>query len=521
MSDVLQAAKTREYVKEDIVGQDGKLVPNSGDKLSYVTAQEIPGKRIAMDVLIHGVTVQSTGHIIEAGSVQRRIVSTAHGAKAGQFMRPTSGNSVNEEIPITKVIDANTFVIAAPFDLSLADTFEIVRTVTPNYTAAGDLNVVVSGSGPIEFNLDGVSTVVSEDTVAPVNSNPLPSKMFIEVDGVMYPVRKDTSVPANTVSVPVEITGASGPINITAGDLNVQLSDQGPNADVTRVGDGTNQWGMNASKEGLVHDADALAELVDINVDTSDIADSVASIDTKTPALVGGNVPVVMTGVSTEAKQDAQITSFGTRTDTMATDYFGNFSFMALVKRLGLYLSSIDTQMVGKATEATLSAINTKTPSLGQALAASSVPVVLPALQLSAIASETTLAAMSAKLPASLGTKTSALSLSVTGASDAVFRVSSTPTGTSTFATQTVVHGAVSTFTVPANAKRMVVYNNADATAANRIRRGNAAAAPNWATSTGPILGVGSFTSELPASTFTCIAENADSSANISVEYFY
>lgn len=176
MSDVLQAAKTREYVKEDIVGQDGKLVPNSGDKLSYVTAQEIPGKRIATDVLIHGVTVQSTGHSIEVGSVQRRIVSTAHGAKAGQFMRPTSGNSTNEEIPITKVIDANTFVIAAPFDLALADTFEIIRTVTPNYTASGDLNVVVAGSGPIQYNKDGVTVTVNEDTVTPSNSLELPVK---------------------------------------------------------------------------------------------------------------------------------------------------------------------------------------------------------------------------------------------------------------------------------------------------------------------------------------------------------
>ena len=81
----------------------------------------------------------------------------------------------------------------------------------------------------------------------------------VKIDGVIYEVEKDTVFPSNTVSVPVEITGASGPINITAGDLNVQLSDQGPNADVTRIGNGTNQWGINASNEGLVHDADLLA----------------------------------------------------------------------------------------------------------------------------------------------------------------------------------------------------------------------------------------------------------------------
>lgn len=505
MSDVLQGAKTRDYVKSDIPGVDGKLIENSGDKLSYMTAQEVPGKRTAMDVLIHGVTVHSSGHTVDAGSVQRRIASTAHGAKAGWFMRPTDGPSAGEEIPITKVIDADSFVIAAPFDLAIGNTFEIVKSVTPNYTASGDLNVVVNGSGPVQFNLNGVDVEVSEDSTVPANNIPLPSKMFIEVDGVMYPVRKDTSIPANTVSVPVEITGASGPINITAGDLNVQLSDQGPNADVTRIGNGTNQWGINASNEGLVHDADALAELVDINTDTSDIADSVASIDTKTPALVSGSVPVVMTGVSTEAKQDDQITSFGTRTDTMATDYFGNFSFIALVKRLGLYLSSIDTQMVGKATEATLALINGKTPALGQAVAASSVPVVLPAIQVASMATSARQDLQTASLT-SIDTKLTQTNATQTDDSSAL------------------VGSAVAVaFTKPVGAKHMVIFNNAaDAdtqptTTANRVRIGQA---PSWSTGVGAILGVGASTALLPAATFSALAENS-TNANVTVIWFY
>lgn len=255
MGEVLQGAKSRNYIKTDIPG-----IENSGDTLDYVSVQESPGKRGSLDTVIHGSFTVSSGHAVEVGSVKRLIKSTAHGAKKGWIMRPSDGLAKGEEISILKIEDSNTFVISEIFDLSIGDSFDICRMITPNYTETGDLNVVVTATNaPVQYLKDAVVTTVSEDTAVPTDSNTLPSKMFIEVDGLTYPVRKDTTVPANTVSVPVEITGASGPINITAGDLNVQLSDQGPNADVTRIGNGTNQWGINAATEGLVHDADLLA----------------------------------------------------------------------------------------------------------------------------------------------------------------------------------------------------------------------------------------------------------------------
>lgn len=169
MSDVLQGARTKDYVKEDIPG-----IENSGDKLRYVTLQDVQGKRAAMDVVIHGITVVSTGHTIDAGSARRLIKSTAHGARVGYFIRPTTGNSIGEEIPVIKIIDADTLVIAALFDIAIGDTFELIRPVTPNYTASGDLNVVVAGSGPVQFNKDGVTVTVNQDTVTPNNSLELP-----------------------------------------------------------------------------------------------------------------------------------------------------------------------------------------------------------------------------------------------------------------------------------------------------------------------------------------------------------
>jgi hypothetical protein len=124
-------------------------------------------------------------------------------------------------------------------------------------------------SGPVQYVLDGVVTTVNKDTVTPTNSRALP----------------------------VELMGTAGPINITAGDLNVQLTDQGANPDRTRIGDGTNQLGITASSEAKTHDADALVALL--------------SIDTKLTS------PVAVTGPLTDTQLRATaVPVSGPLTDT-------------------------------------------------------------------------------------------------------------------------------------------------------------------------------------------------------------
>src|SRR5574343_309017 len=107
----------------------------------------------------------------------------------------------------------------------------------------------------------------------------------------------------------------------------------------------------------------------------------------------------------------------------------------------------------GAATESTVAAINTKTPSLGQAAMVGSVPVTIASNQTAVPISasslplptgattETTLAAMSAKLPATLGTKTIANALALSIASDQTVPVSAAslplPSGAATSAAQT------------------------------------------------------------------------------------
>lgn len=318
---------------------------------------------------------------------------------------------------------------------------------------------VQTSSAPIEFVNDGVSEQVNYDTVIPGNTKPLPSGLFILKDGVYLPVAKDTGVPANTNPVPVELVGAAGPINITAGDIGVQLTDLGVNFDRTRIGNGTNQWEMNASGEGLVHDADVLTELKVIS-----------AID-----------------FATEAKQDTQITALG-----------------SLLTELQLKADLTDTQPVsvqssalptGAATEATLAAVDGKIPSglsvastrllvdgsgVTQPISATALPLptgaATEAKQDTMIASlasiagedfatETTLAAMSAKLPAALGQGTMAQSMRVVLPSDQVVPTRENALSAGTVTDTTISGATVTTLLAPVGARGMKIQAGINNTA--------------------------------------------------------
>ena len=83
-----------------------------------------------------------------------------------------------------------------------------------------------------------------------MNSNSL--TQFIR-NGSLATVVEDTITPANNRPLPVKLSSVTGDINITAGDLNVQLSDSGLNYDITRVGDGTGHYqSFTASNEAKV-----------------------------------------------------------------------------------------------------------------------------------------------------------------------------------------------------------------------------------------------------------------------------
>lgn len=126
---------------------------------------------------------------------------------------------------------------------------------------------------------------------------------------------------------------------------------------------------------------------------------------------------------------------------------------------------------------AALDSIDNKTPALGQALEASSVPVVLTTAQIATLtppaaitgfATEATLAAQSAKLPAALGQGTMAQSMKVVLPSDQSAIPTTLAALTATYQEITNLTTVAQTFTAPAGAKWAKVC--ADANNSNFIR---------------------------------------------------
>lgn len=421
----IKGFKSQQALKSKLKGY---TEDQSVDQQRYVTVQEMNGRRHALDVLIHGCYQVTTLPLtVEAGSNIRVLKITGHGANPNDIIRLSDGT----EFAALSVPDADTIITTVELDTDpTGDTVTIWRHITPSYNNDGSLNVVAS-LGPTQFKKDGTNIIVNEDTAVAANTDAFPSKMFIEVDGIQYPVRKDTSTPSNTVSVPVEVSGVSGPINITAGDLNVQLSDQGPNADVTRIGNGTNQWGINSSNEGKVHDADVLAELQtidghidgvetllgDILTDTSKIASAVAPD--------GGAQPsdgVVMSG----------------HTGTGIVKHI-------LVDTNGIQSVNVNSSSLpaGAATAANQSTLNTRVGDLTETAPLSDTASSGLNGRLQRIAQR--LSSLIALLPSSIGQKASTDSLSIVVANDQVVKnqeISSN--GTDPFSTKLITYNAQS-----------------------------------------------------------------------------
>lgn len=147
----------------------------SANKIEYVTGQNVGGKKRAMDTVVYGTYPVSTANQIAAGSTTRIIKKVAHGARENDIIQFTSGNNSGIAIQILSCPDADTMIIAATpeFTSAVGDTFDIKRYVSPQYASDGSL-VVSATMGPIQYNLDGVATEASKDTAVPANTRSIP-----------------------------------------------------------------------------------------------------------------------------------------------------------------------------------------------------------------------------------------------------------------------------------------------------------------------------------------------------------
>ena len=114
--------------------------------------------------------------------------------------------------------------------------------------------ILEEGNLQIDASTSGLATEATLQLVnnalqllsATVNNDNQNVVVRFDKDGNIVDVKEDTVTPSNNAPLPVKITSTSGDINITAGDLNVQLSHTGSNFDSIRIGDGTNLLSINA-----------------------------------------------------------------------------------------------------------------------------------------------------------------------------------------------------------------------------------------------------------------------------------
>lgn len=232
----------------------------------FTTIQPVGQRRYGMDVNAHAFYEEIATDAAEAGSTTTNIVATSHSAQIGDIIRFTSGSLSGQEVTVVErsdqALDANNIPLGDTLDSapSASDAFTIYRNRKPVVSASGGMSV--SSVDPIRFDLNGTTTDVSKDTGTPANSRPLP----------------------------VEILSASGvEINVTTGDIGVQLSHSGGSPDSVLIGDGTETVNVNASNEMQVADDTARTSLATIAGDTT-------SLDAKVPAqgaaLTAASVPV-------------------------------------------------------------------------------------------------------------------------------------------------------------------------------------------------------------------------------------
>jgi hypothetical protein len=200
------------------------------------TFTQLGVNKYGMDVFPQGVYEVQAAVVVGVGSTSSRLVVAGHSIRKGDIIEFVStANSIQELFAqVWDVVDVDTVVLAGDLsaDLTSGDTFNLLR---PIYTrlAPNGASLATLTAGPIRIQR-GASGVYS-----------------------LTEITKDTADSNNTIPLPIEIVSSSGTeINITAGDLNVQLSATGVNYDSTRIGDGTNELEITASGEALVKDTD-------------------------------------------------------------------------------------------------------------------------------------------------------------------------------------------------------------------------------------------------------------------------
>lgn len=268
-----------------------------------------------------------------------------------QATQPVSGSVSVSNFPATQAISATSLPLPSGAATSALQTQPGVDI--------GDVTI---------NNAAGVSAVNIQD-----------GGNSITVDGVFYQTTQPVSIAA-TVAV-------SGPVT----DAEIRATPLPVSGTVTsNAGTGT----MAVSAASLPLPSGAATSTLQTTGNTS-----VGSIDTKTPALgqalAAASVPIVLTAAQLSTLTPlSSVTVSGTVTANAGTGTMAVSGPLTdtQIRATALPVSGT-VSVTGVATETTLSAMNTKVPALGQALAAASTPVVLTAAQITTLTPVSTVTA--------------------------------------------------------------------------------------------------------------------------------
>ena len=446
------------------------------DRVLHPTVQKIGHSRAAIEVIHKGYyslnPVSTTPLIVEAGSTDNILKYTAHGFKPGDVIQlKTTANSIKEfEIVVDEIVDADNVILAGYLSASLVagDTFNALRPISERFDSSGATLAVVT-SPPVSYNRKAAGSTVQTS------------------------VLEDLDTPTNSRALPVVIHSIDGaPIIVNAGDLSVSTSHVN---DSMAIGDGTTLVGVTLSSELKTSDALALAQLQAINTNTDGLETLVSTSNTSL-----GSIDTKLSSQATAAKQDALLAELQLKADLTETQPVSmaaapvGASLEATQLLVKAKTDNLDVLLSTRASEATLALIKAKTDNLDVALSTIAKDasvlagnVLIGAVNEAAPASDTAssglngrlqriaqnISSLITQLPATLGIKTAAASLSVAPASDAIFNTKPKAV-TGTYA-ENLTLTTVATFIAPANAIGAIVQAD-DANAASfRAKQGDAA----------------------------------------------
>lgn len=422
------------------------------DELFYATVAKIGSGHIGIHTTQKKFAMVNEDLAI-GGGTNNIITIPAHGLKEGYLIRfKTTALPINvDETTVFKIIDEDTIQISSFLNntLTAGDVITVMRPMFERVAEDGSSMATVE-SGPMSFIKNGVKTTVTKDTN-----------------------------PSITAAIPVEIVGASGQemqFNIE-GDAIANVNDSGTNFSSIRIGDGTGKYvAITSDNEAKVNDEKNGLKLDTIATAVGDLATSGLATEAKQDAVISA-----LTGISTEAKQDAAIailsdlsteakqdlilTALGlqatsAKQDTLITEVSGlPTSGLATNTKLEELKTAIAAIGTGLATEATLLPINLMlTDSVTPVEIASDSSSGRMIDFLARIAKNIT--TMAAKLPATLGQKLMAQSLSVTIASNQTpVMIEKAPASSGFQNKGTLVDGAVTSINPPSGALGCIVRN--------------------------------------------------------------